>query len=103
MISGRIKADGGESTGEIKSDGGGSTGRIKSDGGRIKSDGGESTGRIKSDGGESAGADFKSANKAEDGVMYAEVVVTSAGKIRQTMDNAVPYEMVDLTASRVSH
>ena len=79
------------------------SGRIKSDGGRIKSDGGESTGEIKSDGGESAGADFKSANKAEGEVMYADVVVSSAGKIRQTMDSAVFYEMVDLTASRVSH
>ena len=70
--------------------------------GRIKADG-ESTGEIKANGGESTGADFKSANKTEGGVMYADVVVTSAGKKRQTMDNTVPYELVDLTATRVRH
>ena len=58
---------------------------------------------MRADGGESTGTDFKSANKADGGVTYADVVVTSTEKKRQTVDNAVPYEMIDLTATRVRH
>ena len=59
-------------------------------------------------GGKSAGADCKAtmvANKADDGdeTLIPDVVVASAGKKHQPVDNAVPYEMVDLTATRVSH
>ena len=47
--------------------------------------------------------EIKTATKADGGAKYADVVVTSAGKMGQTVqDSAVPYEMVDLT-TRVSH